>query len=136
MDGDRRNGATVYRIGKRFTFDAAHHLPSLPEGHKCARQHGHTYTVEVVVTADGLVPPGFVTDFGDLGPFADYIDADLDHRDLSTVLDFEPTSEALAAHLAGWFVTNLEPVIPGRLVAVRVWETPTSWAEYRAEERT
>lgn len=35
----------MYRIGKRFMFEAAHHLPDLPEGHKCARLHGHSYTV-------------------------------------------------------------------------------------------
>ncbi|MGH8897377.1 MAG: 6-pyruvoyl trahydropterin synthase family protein [Egibacteraceae bacterium] len=37
----------MFRIGKSFTFDAAHHLPGLSEGHKCARLHGHTYTVMV-----------------------------------------------------------------------------------------
>lgn len=40
----------TYRIGKSFTFDAAHRLPGLRAGHKCGRLHGHTYTVEVVLT--------------------------------------------------------------------------------------
>lgn len=123
-----------YRIGKRFSFDAAHHLRGLPPEHKCAREHGHTYTVEVVVSADRLSPPGFVTDFGDLAPLREYIDTTLDHRNLNKVLDIEPTSEALAQHLAGWFQNHVEPGIPGRLEAVRVWETPSSWAEFTAED--
>lgn len=123
-----------YRIGKRFSFDAAHHLPGLPPEHKCARVHGHTYTVEVVVAADRLSPPGFVTDFGDLAPLRDYIDATLDHRNLNDVLDVEPTGEALARHLAGWFRDHVEPIIPGRLELMRVWETPSSWAEFAVED--
>lgn len=122
-----------YRIGKRFSFDAAHHLPGLPQEHKCARVHGHTYTVEVVLTADRLSPPGFVTDFGDLVPLRHYIDTTLDHRNLNDVLDVEPTSEALAQHLAGWFRDHVEPNIPGHLESMRVWETPSSWAEFAVE---
>lgn len=42
----------MYRIGKLFRFEAAHHLSDLPEGHKCARLHGHSYTVEISVATD------------------------------------------------------------------------------------
>jgi 6-pyruvoyltetrahydropterin/6-carboxytetrahydropterin synthase len=82
------------------------------------------------VTAGELMPPGFVTDFGDLAPFRAYLDSELDHRDLNEVVDLPPTSENLAAHLAAWFITNVEPAIPGRLVRVRVSETVDTWAEY------
>lgn len=122
-----------YRIGKRFSFDAAHRLPSLPGDHKCFRDHGHTYTVEVVLAADRLVQPGFVTDFADLEPLGNYIQSTLDHRNLNEVLDFEPTSEALACHLAQWFRDHVEPTIAARLVSMRVCETPLSWAEYTVE---
>jgi 6-pyruvoyltetrahydropterin/6-carboxytetrahydropterin synthase len=120
----------MYRIGKQFTFDAAHHLPGLPAGHKCARMHGHSYAAEFVLAADRLTPPGFVTDFGDLAPIRKYIDTTLDHRDLNEVLGVEPTCEAIAEHLAGWFTHHLAGTIQGRLELVRVWETATSWAEY------
>ncbi len=125
----------VYRIGKQFTFDAAHQLNGLPDGHQCGRLHGHTYAVEVELAASQLTGPGFVTDFGDLAPFRRYLDECLDHRHLNEVLDVEPTSERLAEHLFTWCVTHLEPGIPGRVTAVRVAETPQSWAEYRREER-
>lgn len=123
----------MYRIRKRWTFDAAHHLVGLPEGHKCARVHGHTWTVEVTVQAATLVPPGFVTDFAELAPLGAYLAATFDHRDLNTAMDTEPTSENLARHLADWFIAHVEATIPGRLESVAVSETPTSVAEYRPE---
>jgi 6-pyruvoyltetrahydropterin/6-carboxytetrahydropterin synthase len=121
----------MWRIGKQFTFDASHQLPGLPEGHKCGRLHGHTYTVEVVLQGDTLAEPGFVTDFGDLAPFGRYLDDQLDHRHLNDVLGGEvPTSERLARYLAEWIERHLAGALGGRLAAVRVSETPSSWAEY------
>jgi 6-pyruvoyltetrahydropterin/6-carboxytetrahydropterin synthase len=125
----------MHRIGKQFSFDAAHHLPSLPASHKCSHVHGHRYTAEFILTADSLTPPGFVTDFGDLACAKHYIDTTLDHHDLNEVLSVEPTCEAIAQHLACWFEENVAASIPGRLEAVRVSESPTSWAEYTAGER-
>jgi 6-pyruvoyltetrahydropterin/6-carboxytetrahydropterin synthase len=118
-----------------FSFEGGHRLPSLGEGHECFRQHGHSYAVELILTADTLVPPGLVTDFGDLEPFAQYIKDTLDQRNLNEVeeLDFEPTSENLAQHLAEWAKENLQPHIPGRVKAVRVSETPTTWVQYDLE---
>lgn len=120
----------MFRIGKSFTFESAHHIPGLPEGHKCGGLHGHSYTVTITLEREELVKPGFVTDFGDLAPFKRYIKARLDHKDLNEVLEIAPTSELLAWHLAGWFIEHLEPQLPGRLTAVRISETATSWAEY------
>lgn len=119
-----------FSIGKSFRFEAAHRLQSLGPGHKCERLHGHTYHVELLLTADELTGPGFVTDFGDLAPFGRFLGENLDHRFLNEVLPCEPTSELLARYLAEWFVTNLEPGIPGRLTAVRVSETPASRATF------
>src|SRR3990172_7768391 len=46
---------TAMELYKEITFEAAHRLPNLPEGHKCARLHGHSYRVELVV--EGPVDP-------------------------------------------------------------------------------
>ena len=32
-------------IWKEFTIEAAHRLPNVPEGHKCARLHGHSFRI-------------------------------------------------------------------------------------------
>ncbi|EGX54387.1 hypothetical protein SZN_38213, partial [Streptomyces zinciresistens K42] len=44
-----------------------------------------------------------------------------------------PTSERLAQFLAGWFIQNLLEKVPGRLVAVLVRETGSSWARFDVE---
>ena len=36
-------------IFREFTFEAAHRLTHVPDGHKCARLHGHSYRVEIRV---------------------------------------------------------------------------------------
>lgn len=125
----------TFTIGKTFDFEAGHRLPSLPPGHKCSRQHGHSYEVEVILTAPALEDPGFVTDFGALAPFKMFLDTELDHHNLHEVFNFEPTSERLAQVLAGWFIQNVQPKIPGRLVAVRVRETERSWARFDVEAK-
>jgi 6-pyruvoyltetrahydropterin/6-carboxytetrahydropterin synthase len=125
----------VYRIAKTFTFEAAHHLRGLPEDHKCARMHGHSYRAEIVLETERLTDTGFVDDFAELRPLADYIAAALDHRDLNHVLDGNPTSELLARHLADWFEHHLAADLNGALVSVRVSETATSWAEYLPARR-
>ena len=37
------------RIGRTYRFESAHHLPLVPEGHKCKNMHGHNYRMDVVV---------------------------------------------------------------------------------------
>lgn len=128
--------AGTFTIGKRFVFEAGHCLTGLPPGHKCARQHGHGYEVEVILTAAALEEPGFVTDFGALAPFKVFLDNELDHTNLTRdALGFEPTSELLAQYLAGWFVENVEPGIQGRLMAICVRETDRSWARFELAGR-
>lgn len=121
----------VYRIGKRFNFEAAHWLSGLVEGHQCGRLHGHSYTVEVVLEATELSGPGFVVDFGELAPLKRHLDEHFDHRVLNEVGDGEPTSENLAKALFEWCSAHI-PFPEGAVIAaVRVSETATTWAEYR-----
>ncbi|MGH3963979.1 MAG: 6-carboxytetrahydropterin synthase [Pseudonocardiaceae bacterium] len=67
-------------ISKDFEFSASHELRLLPETHKCRGNHGHNYVVTLTLAADRLDEFGFVTDFGDLAPFGDYLKSTLDHR--------------------------------------------------------
>ncbi len=127
--------AGTHTIGKVFDFEAGHRLTGLPPQHQCSRQHGHSYRVELMLTSPFLDGPGFVTDFGALAPFKRFLDENFDHRNLHEILPFEPTSERLAQFLAGWFIRHVQPDIPGRLVAVRVSETPRSWARFDVEQR-
>jgi 6-pyruvoyltetrahydropterin/6-carboxytetrahydropterin synthase len=118
----------MYTIGKKFKFSASHVLKGLPEGHKCARLHGHNYEVELVFRAPLLDARGFVVDYGDFHPFKDYIDEKLDHRHLNEALEMDsPTAEKIAEHL---FDVALDLDL-GEVYAVRVSETPDTWAEYK-----
>ena len=53
-------------IFKSFTLEAAHRLPNVPEGHKCARVHGHSFRVELHVSGEVGERTGWVMDFGDI----------------------------------------------------------------------
>jgi len=118
-----------FTISRSFELNGvSHELDRLPEGHKCRRNHGHNYVVTVTLTAEQLDDYGFVTDFGELAPFEDYLKSSYDHRLLNDVVDFHPTSELFAYHLGCWFIENVEPNIHGRLVSVRVAETRLSSA--------
>ena len=51
---------------EEFSFEAAHLLPNVPEGHKCARLHGHSFHARVTVDGPVGESSGWVMDFGDL----------------------------------------------------------------------
>ncbi|MFU1476385.1 6-carboxytetrahydropterin synthase QueD [Roseovarius sp. C7] len=116
----------MYRICKEFHFSASHQLTHLPEGHQCARLHGHNYVVAVELAAPALDANGFVRDYHELAALKSYIDAEFDHRHLNDVLDEPSTAETLARHFFDWCAARW-----AETTAVRVSETPRSWAEYR-----
>ncbi len=117
----------MYRIAKEFHFSASHQLHGLPADHQCARLHGHNYVVVVELAGEELNAHGFVRDYHDLKPLKTYIDDVLDHRHLNDVLgDDQTTAERLAKHFYDWCITRFPET-----VAVRVSETPKTWAEYR-----
>lgn len=116
----------MYTITKRFDFSASHRLEHLPDGHPCARLHGHNYRVEVVIESPALDDRGFCqVDYGELEPFGRYVAEALDHRHLNDVLPVRTTAENLARFLYGK-AKELSPFV----VAVRVSETEKTWATY------
>ncbi|WP_266180229.1 6-carboxytetrahydropterin synthase QueD [Dyella humicola] len=111
-------------IFKVFHIEAAHRLPNVPLGHKCARLHGHSFRIEIHVAGEPDPSLGWVMDFADVKTaFAPLYDQ-LDHHYLNDIEGLEnPTSEMLAR----WIFTRLEPRLPG-LDKVVVHETCTSGA--------
>lgn len=115
-------------IFREFTFEAAHRLPHVPEGHKCARLHGHSYRVELHVAGTVNAETGWVMDFADLKDAFRPLHEQLDHYYLNEVNGLEnPTSENLAC----WIWDRLHRQLP--LSAVVVRETCTSGCVYRGE---
>lgn len=118
------------RIFKDFSFEAAHRLPNVPEGHKCARLHGHSFRVRVVI--EGPVDPrtGWVMDFADIKAVVRPLEDRLDHYYLNDIEGLEnPTSEELAR----WIWRALKPQLP-LLAAIEVRETCTSGCIYTGDD--
>ena len=115
----------MYTIAKEFSFEAAHLLRDLPEGHPCTRLHGHSYKVIVELTSDSVDKTGFVKDYRLLARIKEYIDSKFDHQYLNAIVDFNPTAE----NLAKYFYKRFKPLFP-KLNAVTVKETEKTMARY------
>lgn len=137
----------MYIISKEFHFSAAHQLKHLPEGHQCARLHGHNYIVKIVLRAREIDERGFVVDYGDLGGIKTWIDEQFDHKNLDDVVPtqivkhidkpvgsipqqkFYTTAENIA-----WLIYHVWKDDYPELYRVEVSETPKTWAIYCPEE--
>jgi 6-pyruvoyltetrahydropterin/6-carboxytetrahydropterin synthase len=116
-------------IFKEFTFEAAHRLPHVPEGHKCARLHGHSFRIAIHVAGPLDAHTGWVMDFADVKTAFAPLHQVLDHNYLNDVPGLEnPTSEQIAR----WIWDRLAPSLPG-LSRVVVRETCTAGAIYTGD---
>ena len=114
-------------IFKVFTIEAAHRLPNVPEGHKCARLHGHSFRIELHVSGEPGAETGWVMDFADIKAAFKPLYEQLDHHYLNDIDGLDnPTSERLAT----WIWARLKPALP-LLSEVVVHETCTSGCRYR-----
>ncbi|MCX5744948.1 MAG: 6-carboxytetrahydropterin synthase QueD [Proteobacteria bacterium] len=119
------------RLERSYRFESAHFLPKVPPGHKCARMHGHSYLVEIII--EGEVDPdrGWVMDFAEIDEHVTPLVKRLDHQVLNEIDGLaNPTSELLAVWLWDRIAGGLSP-----LVEVVVSETPTSRCSYRGPTR-
>ncbi len=145
----------VVRISKEFRFEAAHALWNY-DG-PCRNIHGHSYVVRVTVTGSPTTDPGsaklgMLIDFSDLKhivhkqiiePFdhALMINASTPHADMvnkeglfgkTVLLPYQPTCENMVADFAGKIDRELPPHV--HLHSLRLYETPTSYAEWVSED--
>ena len=144
----RSDGARMYTIAKTYTFSAAHRLMGLGDDHPCARMHGHNYVVEIVASCACLDERGFCQiDYRELDPIKRWLDDTFDHKTILrfddpalaklavedvvqlVTFDVNPTAENLAKHIyhqSRKLIAFKGPYIS----AVRVSETPGTWATY------
>jgi 6-pyruvoyltetrahydropterin/6-carboxytetrahydropterin synthase len=114
------------RLIHEFRFEAAHRLPRVPDGHKCARLHGHSFKVEIAIVGPVDPKTGWLVDFATLHELWAPVHDRLDHRYLNDVPGLEnPTSEVLAR----WIWTELKPKLPS-LAQVTLFETCDARCEY------
>jgi len=119
----------IVRLSKSFRFEAAHELPTFPEGHKCRRLHGHSFRFDVIVEGEVAEEKGYLIDYGDIKRVTDPIVRRLDHYYLNEIEGLEnPTSEVIAR----WIWRQLKPQLP-LLASIVVHETCSSTCEYRGQ---
>jgi 6-pyruvoyltetrahydropterin/6-carboxytetrahydropterin synthase len=132
----------MHTIVKRLHFCYGHRL--LDYNGKCARPHGHNGVVEVELWSATLDERGMIFDFTDVKTqLGDFIDTQLDHRMLLRkddplvpalqqlgeepyLMNENPTAENISKLIYSAAHSRELPV-----VAVRLWETHDSFAEYR-----
>ena len=137
-------------VTKIFEFCYGHKLPEY-EG-KCRRFHGHNAILEVEVKHLPSLEcyPGMVCDFSTLKKVVKERIEVLDHRNINDLplverlpnLQLSPSGEAwnkmikhpTAENMVCWFVSVLEMQFSDSLVRVRLYETPSSYAEWRRNE--
>lgn len=126
---------------KRLEFCYGHRL--LDYDGVCKHPHGHNASVEVDVRTDNLDSRNMVADFSDIKrTVKGWIDRELDHKMI--LREDDPLVEPLRKLGEPMYLLESNPTVEriARLifekarehgidvVAVRVWETPTSLATY------
>lgn len=117
----------MFTVRVEADFSAAHFLT---EYHgKCENMHGHNYLVRAFARGTELDKAGMLVDFGILKGALRKVAGFLDHKNLNEVPEFQnsPSAERIARYI----FNAIKADIPGMpLLAVEVFETPTSMARY------
>ena len=125
-------------LTKQFRFEAAHQLPN--HRGKCARLHGHSYTLEVslrgsVKAERGESDDGMVVDLDVIKEVVQAaVISRVDHFNLNEIIDGPTTAE----RIAHWIWDRLEeadPAFAAMLYRIRLWETATGYVEIGRPER-
>ena len=131
----------MYLVTKRIEFCYGHRL--LDYDGICKHPHGHNAVVEVDVSTAALDKRNMVADFSDIKRIVKgWIDRELDHKMILRTDD--PLVEPLRKLGEPMYLLESNPTVEriakliydkGRelgvnIVAIRVWETPSSFASY------
>lgn len=126
-------------ITKRFTFEACHHLPNY--NGKCANVHGHSYKLEVTVSAEKNFTMGHSSPYNnmviDFSTLKSIVNAEVvnkyDHKDLNEFFAM-PTAEIMVVEMFEDIRSKLNDMFDFvRLEEVKLWETEDSYASFRGE---
>lgn len=126
-------------ITKRFTFEACHHLPNY--NGKCANVHGHSYKLEVTVSAEKNFTMGHSSPYNnmviDFSTLKGIVNAEVvnryDHQDLNEFFAM-PTAESMVVEMFEDIRSKLNDMFDFvRLEEVKLWETEDSYASFRGE---
>ncbi len=112
-------------VTREFEFAAAHFLTEYKG--KCENLHGHTYKMQVSVSADPG-EDGLAYDFSRIKEVVNSEVIDIvDHASLNEIIGPHPSAENIAL----WSWKKLKDKLP--LYEIKVWESPTSSVTYRGD---
>jgi 6-pyruvoyltetrahydropterin/6-carboxytetrahydropterin synthase len=100
----------MFEVHHEFVFDAAHHFPGLPKGHRYQGMHGHSFRVVVTISGEPDEASGFVVDLEELERSCARLHERLDHSVLNDALGLEKPS---LENIARWIWTQLAPSYAG-----------------------
>lgn len=81
------------------SFDSAHWLPNVPDGHKCKALHGHTYKIRIEVTGSVGKNTGWVVDYAVVKTAWMLIKEEIDHKCLNDIPGLENSTCERVAEL-------------------------------------
>lgn len=117
------------QIYKEFSFDSAHFLPNVPDGHKCKEMHGHTYRLKVFIQGELDPKLGWIMDFKELKDALLPVIEQLDHKLINNIKGLEnPTAENITV----WIWEQIRPSLP-LLSRIELYETPTTGVIYEGK---
>lgn len=139
------------KVTKEVTFDSAHMLSNYKG--KCRNLHGHTYKLQVSVEGP-IAAEGneeyMVTDFNNLKSVLNTVTECFDHTIIfsddhlrgeaeNALLEWAqkyemsyiilPAAKSTSEYIASYIKAQVECAYPTKRVSVKLWETPTSFAE-------
>jgi 6-pyruvoyltetrahydropterin/6-carboxytetrahydropterin synthase len=121
----------MFVVSVQAHYDSAHFLRNYHG--KCERLHGHRYVVELALATERLDQAGIAFDFVDVKRELRGLAERLDHQNINEIEPFteiEPSAENQAKYFFDELKRNLPAAMRDAMVYVRVWETPTQWAQY------
>lgn len=122
----------MYELTVKSEFEAAHFIKNYPG--KCARLHGHNWTVEAVAQGTQLNELGILIDFKIFKAELNKVLDEFDHQflnELETFLTKNPTAENIAKEIFDKLATAEIFKDTTKLTAIKVYETPKSCVTYR-----
>ncbi len=120
------------RIYKEFTFEAAHYLPSAPEGDANRRVHGHSFRARVTVEGSPSPETGLIMHLSTIEKVLVPVRRQLDHHFLNE--DVEGLSKPTLENIALWIWSEVEDALPGLFEVAVMRESCNEGCIYRGSQ--
>ena len=123
----------MFEVSVEESFAAGHALRQYKG--KCENVHGHNYKVRITIEGRELDSIGLLVDFVEIKRLMRAAIEYLDHRFINDLPPFDVLNPS-AENMAKYFYDEISRGLDGqrgiRIAEVKIWETDTTSASYRA----